>query len=200
MSDKYSVFKAGLVCTLAIVLSGCIREDPVDKINRFIAESSTRVKPGKSEIPELPQVAKFVPYILQENLEDPFLLKPFVRDPVSDSSKQRKEEAKASVENIDSCEGLECAVLQELMNRKPQFLERYALASLSMVGSMQEEDGTLSALIKTPVGLFNVHVGDYMGQNYGKVLIIEPDHMIVQEKVRTPAGWEDKKSVLNLVY
>jgi type IV pilus assembly protein PilP len=50
--------------------------------------------------------------------------------------------------------------------------------------------------------MFSVHrvpVGSYLGQDFGKVLAVEPDQLVVQELALTPTGeWQTREVRLPL--
>lgn len=181
----------------ALMLSGCF-DSPESDVQNFINTRESRVPKKSVDLGPLPQVADFVPYNLKENLGDPFVIKSFVREPIKRDSFTTTEEKIAK--EVTSCEGAECARLERLRNHQRQFLEYYEINSYAMVGALEESDGTVSALLRTPVGVFNVRVGDYLGRNFGQIIEIEPDRIVVQEQIKSATGYTDKKSVLNLIY
>lgn len=73
-------------------------------------------------------------------------------------------------------------------HRNREFLEQYALDSMKMVGSMQQA-GTLFGLVQTKDGLVHrVIVGNYIGQNDGKITGISPSKIDVREIVPDGLG------------
>jgi Tfp pilus assembly protein PilP len=73
-------------------------------------------------------------------------------------------------------------------NRPRGPLERFDLAALKLMGIAWGERGR-RAVIRAPDGKgYFVTVGMYMGQNGGKVAIIEEDHLIIEEKHRDQQG------------
>ena len=84
-------------------------------------------------------------------------------------------------------------------NRPRQYLERFPLDSLSMVGSMQMR-GIRYALIKDPNGLIHrVTYGNYLGQNDGKIVSISPAGIRLREIVPNgTGGWVVEKAYLPL--
>ena len=69
-------------------------------------------------------------------------------------------------------------------NRQPQPLERYALESLNMKGSMRGKTNETIALIQTPDRqIERVQVGNYLGMNQGRVVKISPTQIDLVEIV-----------------
>ncbi len=72
--------------------------------------------------------------------------------------------------------------------RVPEFLEGFPLDSLKMVGTVTK-DKTLWALIKIPDGAVqSVKAGNYIGQNYGKIVTISDGNMEMKETVSNGFG------------
>jgi type IV pilus assembly protein PilP len=84
--------------------------------------------------------------------------------------------------------------------RPSQPLEAYPLESLTMVGTLSKE-GVIYALIRVPNReIYQVGVGNYMGQNYGKIISISETEIQLNELVQDGAGdWSDRANSLRLV-
>lgn len=84
------------------------------------------------------------------------------------------------------------------MNRRKEPLEAYPLDSMSMVGSVARS-GRPTALLKVDSLLYQVKVGDYLGQNYGKVTKISETEVTLREVVQDAAGeWIERPAALQL--
>ena len=84
------------------------------------------------------------------------------------------------------------------MNRRKEPLEAYPLDSMSMVGSVSKQGGQF-ALLRVDNLLYQVKVGDYLGQNYGKITKISETEVGVREVVQDAAGeWIERPSALQL--
>ncbi|WP_374437380.1 pilus assembly protein PilP [Inhella sp.] len=84
------------------------------------------------------------------------------------------------------------------MNRRREPLEAYPLDSMHMVGSMARQ-GVRHAILKVDSLLYYVKPGDYLGQNFGKVLKISEAEVVLREIVQDPSGeWVEKTSTLTL--
>ncbi|MDE2401491.1 MAG: pilus assembly protein PilP [Burkholderiales bacterium] len=89
------------------------------------------------------------------------------------------------------------AVAAEL-NRRKEPLEAYPLDSMSMVGSVNRK-GAPYALLKVDNLLYQVKAGDYLGQNYGKILKITETEIELREIVQDAAGeWIERPTTLQL--
>jgi type IV pilus assembly protein PilP len=89
------------------------------------------------------------------------------------------------------------AVAAEL-NRRKEPLEAFPLDSMSMVGSVNKK-GTQFALLKVDNLLYQVRVGEYIGQNYGKIMKITETEITLREIVQDAAGeWIERPTTLQL--
>jgi type IV pilus assembly protein PilP len=90
------------------------------------------------------------------------------------------------------------SVLAAEMNRRKEPLEAYPLDSMHMVGSVAKF-GRQYALMKVDNLLYQVKVGDYIGQNYGKVTKISETEVALREIVQDAAGeWTERPTTLQL--
>ena len=84
------------------------------------------------------------------------------------------------------------------VNRRKEPLEAYPLDSMAMVGSVSR-GGRPFALLKVDNLLYQVKVGDYLGQNFGKVMAISETEVTVREVVQDSAGeWIERPAALQL--
>jgi type IV pilus assembly protein PilP len=90
------------------------------------------------------------------------------------------------------------SLLTAEMNRRREPLEAYPLDSMGMVGSLTRKDQRY-ALLKVDNLLYQVKVGDYLGQNFGKVMKINETEITLREVVQDAAGeWIERTSTLQL--
>lgn len=90
------------------------------------------------------------------------------------------------------------SLLASEMNRRKEPLEAYPTDSMSMVGSVTR-GGQQFALLRVDNLLYQVKVGDYLGQNYGKVTRITETEVALREIVQDAAGeWIERPSTLQL--
>jgi len=116
-------------------------------------------------------------------------------------------EASAGVDPF-SAQKLSVAIKQEAsqansllaaeMSRRREPLEAFPLDSMSMVGSITRQ-GARFALLKVDNLLYQVKSGDYMGQNFGRVIKISETDITLREVVQDAAGeWIERTSTLQL--
>ena len=85
------------------------------------------------------------------------------------------------------------------LKRRKEPLEAYPLDSMNMVGSVNKQ-GHPFALLRVDGLLYQVKVGDYLGQNYGRVLRISDNELVLREVVQDAAGeWIERNSALQLL-
>ncbi len=84
------------------------------------------------------------------------------------------------------------------VNRRKEPLEAYPLDSMAMVGSVARA-GRPFALLRVDNLLYQVKVGDYVGQNYGKITKISETDVTVREVVQDASGeWIERAAALQL--
>lgn len=131
----------------------------------------------KGKVPPLPQVKPYEPLAYDVgNLVDPFR-----------SSKIGSEQKKASGSGP-----------QPDLDRPREPLESYALETLKYVGVMTRKK-TSFAIVQVDSALYQVRVGNYMGQNFGVITKVSESEMVVKELIQDPAGdWVERSSTLLL--
>lgn len=84
-------------------------------------------------------------------------------------------------------------------NRNKEELEGYALDSLRMMGTL-EQDETIWGIIRTPDGaIHRVQSGNYMGRNHGKITHISEEKIELTEIVADSRGrWQERSAGLAL--
>jgi type IV pilus assembly protein PilP len=88
-------------------------------------------------------------------------------------------------------------VAPELLRRKEP-LESFPLDSMSMVGSIVKA-GQPVALLKVDSLLYQVKLGSYLGQNYGRVTKVNETEVILREIVQDAGGeWIERVATLQL--
>ena len=84
------------------------------------------------------------------------------------------------------------------LNRRKEPLEAFPLDSMTMVGSVNRK-GVPVALLKVDSLLYQVKVGEYLGQNYGKITKISETEITLRERVQDAAGeWIERPTTLQL--
>ncbi|SFO73841.1 type IV pilus assembly protein PilP [Ectopseudomonas composti] len=82
--------------------------------------------------------------------------------------------------------------------RVKQFLEGFNIETFEMVGTLRN-DSELFALVSGAGGVHRVKVGDYLGRNHGKILVIDESKVDVMEIVPDgEGGWLERPRSLSL--
>lgn len=159
---------------ISLALVACSGGGEQEDLQQWMNEASKGIK-GK--IPPLPQVKPYeaVSYDVG-NLVDPF--KP---------SKIGPEQKKGGGSG-----------LQPDLDRAREPLEAYPLESLKYVGVMTKKNASY-AIILVDGSLYQVRVGNYMGQNFGVVTKVSESEVVLKELVQDSAGdWVERSSTLLL--
>jgi len=161
------------VALMCLVLVACTGGDNQD-LRQWMSEAGKDIK-GK--IPPLPEVKPYEPVAYDAgNLLDPF--KPAKIGP------EQKKNAGGGV--------------QPDMDRPREPLEAYPLESLKYVGVMTKKNVSY-AIIQVDSALYQVRVGNYMGQNFGVITKVAESEVTLKELTQDSAGdWVEKTSALLL--
>jgi type IV pilus assembly protein PilP len=86
------------------------------------------------------------------------------------------------------------------MTRPKEYLERFSLESLSMVGTITKPEQPLEALIQDPNGVVNrIRVGGYMGKNFGRVVEVSEISLSLIEIVPDgPDAWVERPRTIRI--
>lgn len=85
-------------------------------------------------------------------------------------------------------------------NRNREELEQYPLDSLRMVGTLERDDATWAVVVDTEGAVHRVQVGNYMGENHGKIVAVLEDRIELIEIARNVTGsWEQRPASLALI-
>lgn len=153
-----------ILCFCVLALSGCGKNDHDKNLKKFVAEVESKPLLPLKPIPELKPYNR---YVYTTHARDPFLPAPNPRELTGVGPDQR---------------------------RPKEPLEVFPFDSLHMVGTIRE-DNNIWALITAPDGaVYRVMVGNYVGQNFGKVTEITPNALKVLEVIQVGDSWE-KKSI-----
>ncbi|WP_460875377.1 pilus assembly protein PilP [Rhodanobacter koreensis] len=165
------VMRAMLMLGAALVLGGCTRG--MSDLRDWVAQE--KAKRG-APIPPLPVIKTFETFKYDDqDRRDPF--SPSTAELQANSSSGPRPDA----------------------NRAKQPLEMFALDTLKMVGTLGAGSG-LEVLVKDPGGVIHrVHVGEYMGLNYGHITAISDDHIDLVELVSNGnGGWMERPASIAL--
>ncbi|MEX2131603.1 MAG: pilus assembly protein PilP [Pseudohongiellaceae bacterium] len=162
---------------VAVLLAACSRSNNFQDLQVFVDE--VKARPG-AQIEPVPVFEAYEAFTYSAaSLRSPFDIPIVIQQNASG----------AVVENVEPD-----------LDRIREPLENFALSELMMVG-MLERDGHYQALIRDTVGEINrVAVGDYLGRNHGKVLLITRTQIDLMEIVPSGGGgWVERPQSLTLV-
>ncbi len=98
----------------------------------------------------------------------------------------------------ESAAGAASALIRTELDRRKEPLELVPLDSMSMVGLLLR-DGRKVALVRVDKLLYQVGIGQYLGQNFGRVTQIGEQEVVLREIVQDPAGdWVERQATLQL--
>ncbi len=170
--------KAALLATLAL-LAGCAG-DGQDELREWMAQLRADTRPRALQITEPKQ---FVPTnYVAESAADPF-------SPQRLTQALRRDSAQPATN---------AALIAPEMTRRKEPLEAYPLDAIRMVGSLNKT-GVPTALVSVDRLLYQVRVGDHLGQHYGKIVAITETAIELREIVQDASGdWIERTAKLEL--
>ncbi|HSH53988.1 MAG TPA: pilus assembly protein PilP [Methylotenera sp.] len=158
-----------LICMFSVSLIACDGGDG-DDLDKFMRDAANDMRP---KIKPLPDVK---PYLALQYNADGILSDPF---------RSRKAASKIGA-------------LQPNLNRPKEPMEAYPLESIKYVGLLSKSKLTY-ALLKTPDnGVQQVKVGNYVGQNLGRVTQITDSEVILKEIVQDDLSGDWIERISNL--
>ncbi len=151
---------------ILVVLTGCSSGDPYADIKQFMKD--VEAKP-RGQIAPLPEFEPYQPFTYgASNLRSPF--EPPVIVPPKTAEQRRNIGVKPPKDHVK------------------QYLERFSLASLSMVGTLQQNNETWALIEDSSGGVHRVQVGDYLGTQWGQIESIDDSRIDITEIVSDGAG------------
>lgn len=167
--NTHFVFRFGVVA-LMLALVGCASgDDPHQWVAQEKAKRGAPLQP-------LPTIKTFETFLYKDqDLRDPFGL-----------SAEEQEQTVSNGPHPDQ-------------NRAPEPLEAFPLDGLKMSGTLGV-GSKIEGLIRDPDGvLHRVHVGNYLGQNFGRITAVSEDHIDLVELISNGAGgWMERQATIAL--
>lgn len=88
--------------------------------------------------------------------------------------------------------------LQPDFQRPKEPLEAFALETIKMVGAVKK-DGVMWAVITADGYVYNIKVGQYVGQNFGRVVSIGENDMSLREMFQETNGdWSERDATISI--
>ncbi len=172
------------VCSLAFLslllgLSACSSSGD-DELQQWM---TTQRNQSKSRVERLPEPIKFSPQAYTEEGS----IEPFSSQKLAQALKR---DSRQAVSNA--------ALIAPELARRKEPLEASPLDSVAMVGSLIKA-GQPVALVRVENLLYQVRVGNYLGQNYGRITKVSETGVTLREIVQDAAGeWIERQATLQL--
>ncbi len=166
-----------LTGSLLFLLAGCSGGDEFADIRDFMKEVENKPRGG---IAPLPEFEPYQPFTYgAANTRSPF--EPPVVVPPKTEEQRRNIGVKPPKDHVK------------------QYLERFNLATLNMVGTLQQDNETWALIEDNDGGVHRVQVGDYMGTQWGQIESIDDTRIDITEIVSDGAeGWLRRPRTLEL--
>jgi type IV pilus assembly protein PilP len=174
-----SAIKILFVCLAAIQLAAC-GSSKEDDIRQWMVEERNQTRPKVAPIPAPKQ---FKP----EAYENASALEPFSNQKLTQALKRDSSQVASNG-----------ALVAPELARRREPLEAFPTDAMSLVGSIIKA-GQPVALVKVDSLLYQVKMGNYLGQNYGKVTKITETEVTLREIVQDAVGeWIERVATLQL--
>lgn len=168
-----------LLVVLSAVLAGCGAAGE-DDVRQWMVEERNQTRP---KVAPLQAPKQFKP----ESYTNAAATEPFSKEKLAQALKRDSNQVAANG----------ALVAPELARRKEP-LEAFPLDAMSVVGSIYKA-GQPVALVKIDNLLYQVKVGAYLGQNYGRVTKISETEVTLREIVQDAVGeWIERVATLQL--
>lgn len=173
--------------TLRFVLMGCVVVTLAacggsgdEELQTWMTEQRNMARP---KITPLEEPKKFIPQpYTQRGIIEPF-------DPMKLTRALKRDSTQTAAN---------ATLISPELTRRKEPLEAYPLDIMAMVGSLQKA-GQPVALVRVDKLLYQVKVGNYLGQNYGRVMKVTETEVVLREIVQDATGdWIERPATLQL--
>lgn len=169
------------VAAVCAALAGCAENEDAE-LQEWLTAQRNATQPKVQPI-AAPKEFKPQPYA------DAGAVEPFGKERLTQAL--QRESAQSGASN-------NAALVAPELARPKEALEAFPLDAMTMVGSMVR-DGRPVALVRVNSLLYQVRPGEYLGQNYGRVLKITETEVALREIVQDAAGeWIERMASLQL--
>lgn len=170
---------AALLCTVVLVLVGCDSSGE-GELREWMAQERAQTQPHVTPLTE-PKNFQPQQYVAQSDLE------PFNPQRLTQALRRDSTQVASNA-----------ALIAPELARRKEPLEAFPLDSMAMVGSLMKA-GKPTALLRVDKLLYQVSVGDYLGQNYGRIKNITETAVQLREIVQDATGdWIERTASLEL--
>lgn len=168
-----------LMAVPVITLAGCLPSGE-DELRLWMADQRANTKPN---VTPLTEPKKFTP----ESYAQAGALEPFNQIKLTQALRRDSAQVASNA-----------ALIAPEMTRRKEPLEAFPLDAMAMVGSLNKT-GTPTALLKVDNLIYQVKVGSYLGQNYGKIVAITESSIQLREIAQDATGdWIERPVSLDL--
>ncbi len=172
-------WKSGASVLLAFSLVACADAGD-DELRNWMVDQRNSMRPKKVLVSE-PKAFKPQAYS-DKDLLDPFNFRKLT----------------SGFQNDAANPIINSALIAPELSRRKEPLENFPLDTMGFVGSLKKTDKQ-AALLRVDKLIYQVNVGSYIGQNYGKITQITETELSVREIVQDAAGeWIERQAVLQL--
>jgi type IV pilus assembly protein PilP len=174
-----AMYKTGAWVFTALLLSGCMPSGN-DELVQWMGEQKAN---AKSRVTPLTEPKKFAPqaYAVEASLD------PFNQSKLTLALRRESNQVASNA-----------SLIAPETSRRKEPLEGFPLDAMAMVGSLNKT-GAPAALLRVDNLIYQVRVGNYLGQNYGKILKITETQIQLREIVQDATGdWTERISSLDL--
>lgn len=171
--------RIGVLLSMVLTLVACSNSGQ-DELSQWMAEQKRQTQPKIAPISEPKQ---FKP----ENYTQATALEPFSSQKLTQALKRESTQSASSG-----------ALIAPELARRKEALEAFPLDTMSMVGIISK-GGQPVALVKAGNLLYQVKLGSYLGQNFGRVTKISETDVTLREIVQDAVGeWIERTATLQL--
>lgn len=160
---------------MLLILAGCGASNQ-DALRDYIKAVKSRPETNIEPLPEVRPYSAFV--YSADDLRDPFV--------------------KSNTGDLNNSLPADNGIRPDI-DRPREPLESFSLDSLKMIGTLSKQ-GIPYAIIMDKEGVvYRVGLGNYIGQNHGRIEKIEEDNITIKEILPNGVGgWQERESVVSL--
>ncbi len=174
-----NILFAAVWAFIALTLAACGSSEQ-DELQQWMLDERNSARP---KIDPVPAPTKFTPQAYQQE----GAIEPFSSQKLTQALKRDSSQATANV-----------ALIAPELARRKEPLEASPLDSAAMVGSLMK-GGQQVALVRVDNLLYQLRVGNYLGQNYGRITKVSDSDLTLREIVQDAAGeWIERTATLKL--
>lgn len=164
---------------VALMLAGCGASSE-DELRQWMQEQKSQTR---SKVTPISEPKQFKP----ESYAQVTAIEPFSNQKLTQALKRDSTQTAVSG-----------ALIAPELARRKEALESFPLDTMALVGSLIKT-GQPVALVKVDNLLYQVRLGNYLGQNYGRVITIAETEVSLREIVQDAAGeWIERTATLQL--